>query len=208
MLRQVQFVLALSLLILPGAVRAQQNAPAKTPDSDTNAGGAAAKPATSDPNYMIGAQDVLDISVWKEPELSRSVPVRPDGRISMPLLNDVQAAGLTPMQLTAQITANLKKFIADPQVTVVVTQINSQRIYILGEVNRAGAFPLLPGMTMLEALSSAGGFTIFANLKKIYLMRKVNGEQQKYPFNYKDVIHGKNTEENVTLQSGDTIVVP
>ena len=152
---------------------------------------AAAKPATADPNYVIGPQDVLDVSVWKEAELTRSVPVRPDGKISMPLLNDVQAAGLTPMQLTTQITAGLKKYIADPQVTVMVTQINSQRIYILGEINRAGAFPLLPGMTVLEALSSAGGFTMFANTKKIYVMRKVNGEPQKYPFNYKDVVHGK-----------------
>jgi polysaccharide export outer membrane protein len=126
----------------------------------------------------------------------------------MSLLNDVQAAGLTPMQLTMQITTNLKKYIADPQVTVVVTQINSQRIYILGEVNRAGAYPLLPGMTVLEALSSAGGFTMFANLKKIYVLRKINGEQQKYPFNYKDVIGGKSPDANITLKAGDTIVVP
>ena len=102
------------------------------------------KPATEDPNYMIGAQDVLDISVWKEPELTRAVPVRPDGKISMPLLNDVQAAGLTPLQLAADITAGLKKFVTDPQVTVIVTTINSQRVYILGEVTRAGAYPLLP----------------------------------------------------------------
>jgi len=211
MLRQLQWSLVSSLLICTGLARAQQSTPAKPPAQQpaaASAGSSAAKPATSDPNYVIGAQDVLDISVWKEPELSRSVPVRPDGKISMPLLNDVQAAGLTPMQLTAQITTNLKKYIADPQVTIVITQINSQRIYILGEVNRAGAFPLLPGMTMLEALSSAGGFTIFANVKKIYLMRKVNGQEQRYPFNYKDVVRGKSTEQNFTLQPGDTIVVP
>jgi polysaccharide biosynthesis/export protein len=174
----------------------------------TGAAGSMPKPAIGDPNYVIGPQDVLDISVWKEADLTRSVPVRPDGKISMPLLNDVQAAGLTPMQLTAQITTGLKKFVSDPQVTVVVTAINSQRIYILGEVNRAGAFPLLPGMTMLEALSSAGGFTIFANVKKIYLLRKVDGKQEKYPFNYKDVIRGKTPEQNLPLKAGDTIVVP
>jgi polysaccharide biosynthesis/export protein len=168
----------------------------------------APRPATQDPKYVIGAQDVLDISVWKEPDLTRTVPVRPDGKISLPLLDDVQAAGLTPMQLGAEITKRLKKFVDDPQVTVLVTQINSERIYILGEVNRAGAFPLLPGMNVLEALSSAGGFTIFANTKKIYVMRKVDGKQEKYPFNYKDVIHGKAPEENIVLRPGDTIVVP
>jgi polysaccharide export outer membrane protein len=162
----------------------------------------------TDPNYVIGPQDVVDINVWKEPELTRSVPVRPDGKISMPLLNDVQAGGLTPMQLTAQISTALKKFISDPQVTVVVTQINSQRIYILGEVTRPGAFPLVSGMSLLQALSSAGGFTMFANVKKIYLLRTVNGKQEKYPFNYTDVIHGKATQENIPLSSGDTIVVP
>jgi polysaccharide biosynthesis/export protein len=177
-------------------------------DNATKKQSGAPVPASADPNYVIGAQDVLDINVWKEPELTRVVPVRPDGKISMPLLNDVQAAGLTPMALAANITASLKKFVSDPQVTIVVTAINSQRIYILGEVARPGAFPLLPGMTMLEGLSSAGGFTQFANTKKIYLLRKVDGKMEKYPFNYKDVIHGKTPEQNVALKAGDTIVVP
>ncbi len=167
-----------------------------------------AKAATEDPNYMIGAQDVLDISVWKEPELTLSVPVRPDGKISIPLLNDVQAAGLTPTQLAMRITTDLKKFVTNPQVTIIVTQINSQRIYILGEVSRAGAYPLLPQMTMLQALSSAGGFTQFANLKKIYMFRVEDGKQVRYPFNYKDVVNGKRPDENVILRAGDTIVVP
>ncbi len=126
----------------------------------------------------------------------------------MPLLNDVQAAGLTPTQLAAQITESLKKFVTNPQVTVIVAQINSQRIYILGEVTRAGAYPLLPGMTILQGLSSAGGFTQFANLKKIYMFRMENGKQVKYPFNYKDVISGKQPDENVVMKAGDTIVVP
>jgi len=169
---------------------------------------AAPKAATQDPNYVIGAQDVLDISVWKEAELTRSVPVRPDGKISLPLLNDVQAAGLTPTQLAGQITTSLKKFVTDPQVTVIVSQINSQRVYILGEVSRAGAYPLLPDMTILQALASAGGFTQFANLKKIYMFRTENGKQVRYPFNYKEVITGKNVEQNVVLKAGDTIMVP
>ena len=173
-----------------------------------NAGDASQKPVAQDPNYIIGPQDVLDISVWKESELTRTVPVRPDGKISMPLLNDVRAAGLTPNQLAAQITTSLKKFVTDPQVTVIVTQINSQRVYILGEVLRTGAYPLLPGMTILQALSSAGGFTQFANRKKIYMFRVENGKQVKYPFDYKAVIDGKRTDEDVVLKAGDTIVVP
>jgi polysaccharide biosynthesis/export protein len=183
-----------------------KNAPA--PSTPSEAGSAAAKSATGDPNYVIGGQDVLDISVWKEAELTRTVPVRPDGRISLPLLNDVQAAGLTPTQLAEQLTESLKKFVTNPQVTVIVTQINSQRIYILGEVTRAGAYPLLPNMTILQGLSSAGGFTLFANLKKIYMFRTENGKQVKYPFNYKDVISGKASDENLVLKAGDTIVVP
>jgi polysaccharide export outer membrane protein len=169
----------------------------------------AVKPVTpQDPNYVIGPQDMLDISVWKEAELTRTIPVRPDGKISMPLLNDVRAAGLTPNQLAAQITTSLKRFVTDPQVTVIVTQINSQRVYILGEVTRTGAYPLLPGMTLLQALSSAGGFTQFANRKKIYMFRTENGKQNKYPFDYKAVVDGKRTDENVVLKAGDTIVVP
>ena len=163
---------------------------------------------TGDPSYVIGPTDVLDISVWKEPEISRTVPVRPDGRISLPLLSDVQAAGLTPTQLAAHITESLKKFMTGPQVTVIVATINSQRIYILGEVTRAGAYPLLPGMTVLQGLSSAGGFTQYANIKNIYLLRQENGQQTKYAFNYRDVTNGKKPEQNVVLRASDTIIVP
>jgi polysaccharide export outer membrane protein len=166
------------------------------------------KAATTDANYVIGGQDVLDVSVWKEPEISRVVPVRPDGKISLPLLNDVQAAGLTPSQLAAQITDSLKKFVTNPQVTVIVTTINSQRVYILGEVTRPGAFPLLPNMTVLQALSSAGGFTQFAREKNIYVLRNEDGKQVKHPFNYKAVVGGKNTDQDIVLKAGDTIVVP
>lgn len=164
--------------------------------------------ATTDPSYIIGPQDVLDITVWKEPDVSRTVPVRPDGKISLPLLHDVQAAGLTPMQLNSSITEKLAKFVKDPQVTVIVSQILSQRVYILGEVNHAGAIPLLPGMTVLQALSNAGGFSEFANLKGIYLTRIENGTEVKYPFNYKKVIRGQNTSQNIVLKPGDTIIVP
>jgi polysaccharide biosynthesis/export protein len=158
-------------------------------------------------DYVIGADDTLRISVWKEPDLSETLPVRPDGKISMPLLNDIPAAGLTPVQLKDSITERLKKFIADPRVTVVVTAMNSRRIFVSGEVVHSGPMVLLPHMTMLQALSQAG-FTQFANVKTIYLLRTENGKQEKLPFNYKEVIKGNHPEQNIVLKPGDTVVVP
>jgi polysaccharide export outer membrane protein len=124
------------------------------------------------------------------------------------LLNDVQAAGETPTQLAAHVSESLKRYVTDPQVTVIVTAINSQRIYLLGEVTRAGAYPLLPGMTVLQAISSAGGLTQYARLQKIYVLREGEGGQTKFPFNYKEFLKGRNPEQNVALKVGDTIVVP
>jgi polysaccharide export outer membrane protein len=146
--------------------------------------------------------------VWKEAEISRSVPVRPDGKISLPLLNDVQAEGLTAMELSNVITEGLKKYITSPQVTVSISEINSRRVYVTGEVTRPGAFPLLPNMTVLQALTSAGGFTQFARTKKIYVLRSESGKPVKHPFNYNDVVKGNRQEDNIVLQPGDTIVVP
>src|SRR5579862_10063584 len=159
------------------------------------------------PDYVIGADDTLHISVWKEPDLSEQLPVRPDGKISMPLLNDVQAAGLTPLQLKDSLTEKLKKYIADPRVTVVVLAMNSRRIFVTGEVVHSGPINLLPHMTVLQALAQAG-FTQFANPKAIYLLRTENGKQQKLPFNYKEVVKGNHPEENIELKPGDTLVVP
>ena len=159
------------------------------------------------PDYVIGADDTLHISVWKEPDLTDTLPVRPDGKISMPLLNDITAAGLTPLQLRDTITEKLKKYIADPRVTVVVTGMNSRRIFVTGEVTHTGPMTLLPHMTMLQALAQAG-FTQFANPKAIYLLRNENGKQQKLPFNYKEVVKGNHPEQNIELKPGDTIVVP
>lgn len=166
----------------------------------------AVTPATTDQEYYIGPQDVLQIDVWKEPEITRTIPVRPDGKISLPLLNDVQAAGLTAMQLAGSIREGLTKYLHNPQVTVMVTQINSRRVFVTGEVAKSGAIPLLPGMTALQALSSAGGFTQFAKEKGIYILRNENGKQVKLPYYYKDVIKGQ--KEDIPLQSGDVIVVP
>lgn len=167
-----------------------------------------ARSAVSDPSYVIGAQDIIDVSVWKEPELSVRVPVRPDGKISLPLIDDIQAAGETPTGLAAHIAVKLKQYVAEPRVTVIVTEINSQRFYVLGEVPRPGAFPLLPNMTVLQAISTAGGFNQFASPSKTYVLRNVDGKQVKLPFNYKKVVAGGNPEQNIELRPGDTIVVP
>jgi polysaccharide export outer membrane protein len=162
----------------------------------------------ADPDYKIGPQDMLRIDVWKEPDISRIVPVRPDGKITLPLVNDVQASGLTTTQLAAKIAEGLKKYITSPQVTVGVTEINSRKIFVQGEVTRPGAFPLLPNMTVLQALASSGGFTQFAREKKIYILRMEDGRQVKHPFNYKEAVSGKNVEQNIILEGGDIIVVP
>jgi polysaccharide export outer membrane protein len=177
-------------------------------DGNSPKGAPSGVTAVSDPDYKIGAQDVVRIDVWKEPEISRITPVRPDGRISLPLLNDVQAAGLTPTQLAGIISEGLKKYITNPQVTVGVTEINSRRIYVTGEVTKPGAFPLQPNMTVLQALTSSGGFTQFAKIKGIYVLRAEDGKQVKHPFNYKEIVSGKHPELNIVLQTGDVIVVP
>lgn len=169
---------------------------------------ASAPAAADDPTYKIGAQDVLRIDVWREDQFTRTVPVRPDGKITLPLLNDIQAVGLTPMDLAGIIREELKKYVTNPQVTVSVAEINSKRIYVNGEVNKSGAYQLLPHMTVLQALSGSGGFTAFARIKHIYILRSVDGKPVKIPFDYKAAITGKNLEQNIELQPGDVVVVP
>lgn len=188
--------LALALASLTAVAAGQASTPANDPTPASQAG----------PTYVIGPDDTLYISVWKEPDLTETLPVRADGKISMPLLNDVQAAGLTPMQLGAALTDKLKKYVSDPRVTIVVTQMNSQRVYVTGEVLHPGAMNLTPNMTVLQALSSAG-FTQFANTKGIYVLRNEHGSETKLPVNYKKLIKGEGGQ-NVALKPGDTIVVP
>ena len=202
MIGKFSFVIMLLLALPTAAAWAQDNADGKDRPAMS------AEPASvAGPDYVIGADDTLHVSVWKEPDLTATLPVRPDGKISLPLLNDVTAAGLTPMQLANSLTEKLKKYLADPRVTVVVTAMNSQRIYATGEVLHTGAMNLLPNMTILQALASAG-FTQFANTKNIYVLRSVNGKQQKIPVNYKQLIKGEAIEQNIVLKPGDTIVVP
>jgi polysaccharide export outer membrane protein len=166
-----------------------------------------AAPVSVRAGYVIGATDVLTITVWKEPAFSETIPVRPDGMVSIALLGDLQAAGLTPMELTAVVTHKLKQYIQDPRVSVVVKEVNSQRIFLLGEVMHAGPLSLTPGMTALQAISSAGGLTQFANGKKIYILRNEDGKPKKIGLNYRDALKG-DLKQNLVLKSGDTIVVP
>jgi polysaccharide export outer membrane protein len=169
--------------------------------------GSATKP--HDNSFIIGNTDLLSINVWKEPDVSRSLPVRSDGRISLPLVGEVQAAGKTPLQLERDITSKLQHFITDPQVTVMVQQINSEKFNILGQVAKPGAYPLTIPTTILDAIALAGGFRDFAKQKGIYVLRQdAKGANVRIPFNYKDVIKGKNPEQNITLEPRDTIVVP
>jgi polysaccharide biosynthesis/export protein len=173
----------------------------------TDSGSAKPPVPQASPTYVIGPDDTLYVNVWKEPDLTATLPVRADGMISLPLLNDVQASGLTPMQLAASIGEKLKKYVADPRVTVTVTQMNSQRVYVTGEVSHSGAMALTPDMTVLQALASAG-FTQFANTKGIYVLRNESGTQKKYPVNYRKLIKGEDSASNILLKPGDTIVVP
>jgi polysaccharide export outer membrane protein len=186
-------------------------APAKSTATSGTAGPALANSATyagpmDASRYIIGPEDSLQVTVWKEPTLSGNFPVRPDGMISLVLVGDLPAAGLTPMALSNDITQRLRKYIQDPVVTVAVLGVNSQRIFMVGEVGRVGPVMLTPGMTPLQAIVTAGGLSQFANSKRIYILRMVSGKQQKIPFNYKQALKGENS--GMTLLPGDTIVVP
>jgi len=180
---------------------------AQTAAADPSTAGTAARP--HDDTYIIGDDDVLSINVWKEPEVSRTVPVRSDGRISLPLAGEVQASGNTPLQLEKVLAAKLQGFISEPEVTVIVTQIKSQKYNVLGLVPKPGSYPLTNSVTVLDAIALAGGFRDFAKQKSIYILRQNSGGgESRIPFNYKDVIKGKNSAQNIRIQPGDTIVVP
>jgi polysaccharide biosynthesis/export protein len=195
----ISFVLLLSLLAAFDV--SAQSTSGEQPTSTSKA-------ATVDPSYTIGPEDVISIAVWKEPDFSSTVPVRPDGNISLQLLGDVKAAGKTPGELATDLALLLKKYIAEPRVTVTATVINSRRAFLLGEINRPGPVVITPGMTVLQAIAAGGGPTAYANTKKIYILRKIGTSQSKLPFNYKEAIKGNVPEQNIALQPGDTIIVP
>lgn len=173
---------------------------------------AAAAPRATDPvvpsDYVIGTDDVLSIVYWKDKDMSADAKVRPDGRIALPLINEVQAAGLTPSQLHQRLTEESKKYMEDANITIVVREINSRRVFITGEVYKPGPYPLTSATSVLQLISLAGGLREYANAKKIVIMRTEGGKSISLPFNYKDVAAGKHLEQNIMLKPGDTVVVP
>lgn len=164
-------------------------------------------PVAVSPNYIIGADDSLQITVFQEPNLSETLPVRPDGKVTLPLVGDITAAGITPMQLAADITTRLKQFITDPVVDVAVLAVNSKRIFMIGEIMHVGPIAITPGMNVLQAIATAGGLTPYANKKHIYILRGEPGKQQNIPFDYTKALK-KGDMQGVSLVPGDTIVVP
>ncbi len=164
---------------------------------------------SSDEEYVIGTQDLLAINVWHEPELSRSVPVRPDGKISMPLVGDLEVRGLTPRLLQLRLVKELEAYIRKPQVTVIVEEANSHKFFVMGQVQRPGAYPLTSSMTVLDALATAGGFKDFAKVNKIVVLRTIaDGSRERMPFQYKQAIKGGKSTLPMQLMPGDTVIVP
>jgi polysaccharide export outer membrane protein len=211
MKRKAKYAVIALAVVLAAPLFAQKDPPKQDNSGSAQSGNPAKTPpvpSTADSTYIIGPSDKLDISVWNQPQLTRMVPVRPDGMISLPLINDVQASGRTPEQLRSILTEKWAKFVNDPQVTVIVALMDSQRVYVLGQVGRVGAFPMLPGMNVLQAISTAGGLTLFAKESSIYVLRTENGKQLRFPFDYKAVMSGKKPEQNIVLKPGDTVVVP
>ena len=188
--------------VLPAAVAPSiATAPAATTAAMT-------PPVALAPDYVVGPGDVLGIVFWRQQEMSAEVVVRPDGRISVPLLNEIDVTGLTPEQLRQKLTTDAQKFVQDPNVTVVVKQINSRRVYITGQVSRPGPYPLISSMNVLQLISMAGGLSEYADEKNILVMRTIKGKTTHFTFNYKDMINRKNLTQNIDLKPDDTVIVP
>jgi polysaccharide biosynthesis/export protein len=204
------FVFAVWTALSPLA-SAQTNAQAKPADKEQaqTAKGANPPPTAVTPpsGYVIGADDLLAVRFWADEKLSTDVVVRPDGKISVPLLNDVQAAGLSPEQLNQALETAASKFIADPDVTVIVREIRSRKVYVLGQVGRPGPVPLNADMNVLQVLTAVGGLLEFASKEDIIIVRSESGRERRFKFNYKDVVRGKNVQQNILLQPGDTVIV-
>jgi polysaccharide biosynthesis/export protein len=197
-------MLGVSVIDVAAQANDQGAARADSPSSVTSS-----PTGSSADDFVIGSEDMLAVNVWKEPEVSRGVQVRPDGKISLPLVGELQAAGQTPRQLEKEIASKLKSYISEPEVTVIVQEIKSKRFNILGMIVRPGSYPLASSATVLDAIALAGGFRDFAKQKSIYVLRhNPQGGESRLPFNYKEVIKGKKSNQNVALKSGDTVVVP
>jgi polysaccharide export outer membrane protein len=197
---------AITVAVASAPATAQQASVAATPSGASRAIAASAPAVPAD--YLIGAEDVLSIVYWRDKDMSMEVAVRPDGKISLPLLNEVQAAGLTPAQLRDRLSESSKQYFEDANITVVVRQMNSKKVFITGEVSKPGPYPLAGPTTVLQLISIAGGLRDYADSKKIVIVRTESGRLVGYPFNYKDVISRKNLRQNIELKPGDTVVVP
>ncbi|HET7104290.1 MAG TPA: polysaccharide biosynthesis/export family protein [Terracidiphilus sp.] len=207
--------IGLFLLVCSPCLLAQGHPSNQSAGSESQGQPAQAEPAANTGRqagtgtYVIGRDDVLSINVWQEKDLTRSVPVRSDGKISLPLVGELEAAGLTPEQLQHQLTEKLKTYITDPVVTVIVDQVNSKKFNILGQVAKPGSYSLTLASTVVDGIAAAGGFRDFAKKKDVYVLRQMpDGAQKRIPFNYKDFIKGKHPESNIKLQPRDTIIVP
>ena len=183
-------------------LKAADNAPPSAAAADTKT------PEVVPQGYIVGESDVIRVNVWKEPDVSQTVVVRTDGSISLPLINEVKVAGMTPMQIQVLVAEKLKSFLNSPQVTVTVMEIHSKRAFITGEVARPGGYSLNTETTVLQLIAQAGGFTVFAKRDGIVVLRLEDGKPVRLRFKYKEVVHGKNTEQNIALHPGDTVVVP
>ena len=200
-------LLVLSIVAAPMPAVAGQ-APAAKATGAASPAPAAVPGAAVPADYVIGPEDVLSVVFWRDKDMTGDVAVRPDGKISLPLLNDVPAAGLTPAQLRERLIEASKAYFEDPSVTVVVKQMNSRKVFITGEVNKPGPYPLIGPTTVLQLISIAGGLRDYADSKKIIIVRNENGKAMSYPFNYKDVVSRKSLRQNIELKPGDTVIVP
>ncbi len=211
-------LLALVVLLATGAAEAAQQAKPAPATSTTAARPAAPAPhpstsaeprgITPPPDYVIGPEDVLTVVVWREKDLTAEVMVRPDGMVSLPLLNDVEAAGLTPEQFRQKLTEAASRFVESPNVSVMVKAINSRRVFITGEVAKPGPYGLIGPTTVLQLIAQAGGLLEYADQKNINVMRTANGKVTMFRFNYRDVARGRRVEQNILLKPGDTVIVP
>jgi polysaccharide export outer membrane protein len=211
--RSFGLAILLSFLAVQPALRGQA---AQTPRAERSAVAAPAAPAAAPStvgvetpgDYVIGPEDVLGIVFWRDRDLSADVIVRPDGRVSLPLLNDIDVAGLTPDQVREKITEQAKRYVDEPTATVVVRQINSRKVFITGNVERPGTFPLLRNTSVLQLIALAGGLKEFAKAGDIVVVRNDAGRQLTFPFNYDDMKNRKNLTQNIMLKPGDTVIVP
>lgn len=210
-MRNVIVKAGFALLLVCGSERAalaQQRPDVVSAPADASGAATADVPAVP-PSYVIGAQDVLSIVFWRDKDMSADVVVRPDGRISLPLLNDVQAAGFTPEQLRAQLEEVASKYVEEPTASVVLKEIHSRNVYITGNVAKPSTYPLVGDMTVLQLIALAGGLQEYADAKNIVVIRNEGAGKQRYhKFNYKDVIRQKQIQQNIPLEPGDTVVVP